>query len=177
MIDLGLPSNRSSIRLLYNGPSECFVTSVSRRDGLVDELYYRHRHAPKYTRILGSKDDVSIREPVSCSNAPLVMFNVLSSRPDIPGAYDWASLSTYDLVSGEVRDVINAATLPEMAGYERGWISGLISADGEGKTAVVSAGFMRPVGGGGGVVDYAVFELDCINIKLSKIADLPSIFA
>ena len=53
----------------------------------------------------------------------------------------------------------------------------MISVDAEGKTAVVTAGFERPVSGGGAVVDYAAFELDCISLKLSKIADLPNIFA
>lgn len=178
MIDQGLPSNLRSIRLLYNSPSQCFIASTSalQAEGMADELFYRHRGVTRYTRISASKGDVSICNPFSCANAPLVMFNFMSARADIPGAYDWASLSVFDLVSHEVRDVISDATLPIPAGYERGWIASLISVDAEGKTAVVTAGFERLVSGGA-VVDYAAFELDCINLKLSKIADLPNIFA
>jgi len=179
MIDQGLPSHVQSIRLLYNSASQCFIASTSARvgDGLVDELFYRHRGVTRYTRISASKDDVSIRDPFSCANAPLVMFNVWSMRANIPGAYDWQSLSVYDLVSHQMRDIVSNATLPILVGYQRGWVDGLISVDAEGKTSAITAGFMRPVSEGGGVVDYAAFELDCVNVKLTKIADLPGIFA
>lgn len=176
MVDLGLPPNLSSIALLYNGPSRCLIAFASTDGGRVGELYCRYSHTPKYTKISVSSDDVSIAEPVSCANSPVVIFNVWTIRPGIEGGYDWASLSAYDLVSHEMRDIVSLSTLPVMARYERGWIAGLISVDGEARTAIVTAGFMRPVKGGG-VVDYALYELDCVGRKLSKITDLPGIFA
>jgi len=170
----GLPAKGRFCGLLYNEPSQCLVTAFQQRIDAVqssEDLYYRHRSSAEYRRIPGSNNQIRYSDVVSSANVPKIFFNVTRWN-EIGG--DWASISSFNLATSELRTELTEANLRESTGV---WVSSLVSARDDASSLFCTVGFEEPLGSGASIVHYWLCEIRLADSALTKLSLLPDTFA
>jgi hypothetical protein len=123
----GLPAKGNFIGLLYNEPSQCLIATFQQKlddERWSEDLYYRHRSSTEYCQVPGSGAKIHYSHVVSSANMPMIFFNV--TRWGERGG-DWVSLSSFNLMSSELRTQVTEANFREPE-FESVGIASLISA-------------------------------------------------
>ena len=121
--------------LLYNEPARKLIAYFERiADGKwpIGEIYTRSVDQQVYGIVPGTSDLVSYHAPVSAADAPLIFFNELRLRTDLPGAADWGAVHCLDLGSGQMSTVVSAESIQVPEGCLRVWVSSVLSVDASG---------------------------------------------
>ena len=164
--------------LLYNSAAECIVSVVPRKvsnDAWTQDLFFRHRSRSDVTKVAATTNDVSYRDAVSCDSVPKILFNVWRSRPDFAGGYDWESISSLDLVTGDVSPISSPRIFPVPTEYTQAWPHSLVSARSQGDGVICCVGFKRRTGKDSMKVEYWLSEIlfsDGSLRKLGRVDDL-----
>lgn len=176
MWGFGLPEHGTFLRLLYNEVSETLIVAFQQEfenKRFTEGLYYRHRLSDTYVPVPGADTEIHYGDPLSCAKAPRIIFNV--TRWNDNGG-DWESVSSLNLLTHELRREITKADLQE-PGFERVWISSLISAREDASAVFCDAAFEQRLPSGNAMVHYRLCELQLTQPKLIEIAPLPQVFA
>jgi len=171
----GLPAKGNFVRLVYNEQSQCLVAAFQQKldeNRWTQELYYRHRSSLQYVQVPGSSDQVHYDHVVTAAGAPLIFFNV--TRWDARGG-DWESLSSFNLVSGELRAEVIAASFHEPE-FEKVWISSLLSVRDDASSIFCTVAFEEAFPSGDTKVQYWLCEVRLDNFAVTRIAPLPNSF-
>jgi len=121
--------------LLYNEPARKLVAYFERTaDGKwpIGEIYTRSVDQQVYGIVPGTSDLVSYERPVSAADAPLIFFNELRLRVDLPGSADWGAVHCLDLTSGQLSTVVSAESIWIPEGCLRVSVSSVLSVDASG---------------------------------------------
>lgn len=172
----GLPAKGRFSRLLYNGPSQCLVAAFQQRHvdaRWSEDLYFRHRSSAEYRLIPGSDDEIHYTDVISSANVPKIFFNVTRWN-EIGG--DWESISSFDLVTSELRTEWTKTT-PFDQKAQRAWVSSLISISNDATSLVCTVGFEESVASGASIVYYWLCEIRLSDLALTKLSPLPDAFA
>jgi hypothetical protein len=173
--DQGLPAGGHFVRLVYNEPSQCLVTAFQQKldeNRWTEELYYRHRSSLQYVQVPGSSDQIHYGHVVTAAGAPLIFFNV--TRWDAGGG-DWESLSSFNLVSAELRAEVTAASFREPE-FERVWISSVLSVRDDASSISCTVAFEEARARGNTKVHYWLCDMRLDNFAVTRIALLPNSF-
>jgi hypothetical protein len=179
MWGIGLPEDGRFRALLYNAFAECLIAAFSRSPEpptVIEELYYRRISSSEYLKIDGLGDKLSLRFPVSSPSSPLIFSNVFSCRPNAAG-YDWQSISSFDLVTHQIRRVFEPASIPRFDGCEKAWISSLLSISGDGLSLTVTMGIPLTESADLQSLNYWVCNLRLSDLAITRIAKLATPFA
>jgi len=179
-IETGIPRNARIHQLLFNAPARVLIALAHcpfADDLAIGRLFLRAIGETRYSAAPSRADNVDFSHPVSCRRDAAIYVNTLEwtkSRRSWGG--DWIGVSRLDLVRGTLDDLCTPANLAIPDGYERGWVTDLISAWDEGVGVTCIAGFERDLGNDCAVVDYSLCDLDLTTCSARVIAPLLSPF-
>ena len=121
--------------LLYNEPARKVIAHFERlADGKwpIGEIYTRALAEQTYEKVAGTTDLISYERPVSADSAPLIFFNELHLRADVPGGADWGAARCLDLHSGQLSTIVSSESIQIPDGCLQVWVSSVLSVDAPG---------------------------------------------
>lgn len=136
-------------------------------------LYWRRGGSDVYESVADRDDEVGFSNPVSCSEAPIVIFEAWRSRG---AGYDWDSIRKLNVISGEVTVLVDRASFPVEAGSVRNWPSNLLSAKPSGEAVICAVGFEKELRGNSSKVSYHVCALTFSPVSIVKLRELKNVF-
>jgi hypothetical protein len=171
-----IPAGAHFQALVYNEPGDALVASFlhqSADDRVSQLLYWRRSGSDDYELVSDRDQELSFSNPVSCSQAPLVIFTAWRARG--PG-YDWDSIRALHVKSGAVRVLMDHTSFPVDPESIRSWPSTLLSAKPSGEAAICTVAFVKALGADAARATYYVCAITFSPVSVVKLKKLEGVF-
>jgi len=140
----GIRQEAECLRLVYNRHSGLLIAQFRRETAIgasVASLYARTRDSSQYLRLTDESDCLSYEDPVSASQAPALVTNVLKWADEEGG--EWHGITRINLAKGAPDVMITETDLKVSPPYLGAWVTTVHSAWDDGRGVVCTIAFER----------------------------------
>jgi len=173
---VGLPEGHAFPRLAFHRPTQTVIAHTRPRESPFpgERLSVRHVKERLYRSVGDFPPGISLSSFAVASKAPLLYFISFawSEFENGPPGGDWDTLCQFRLDTSDTQILARRGELIAPQGYDRAWLSELLSADDDGVTLCCKVGLSA-----GGAVEYWICELLVVQRTVTPVTRLEATFA